>query len=330
MGEPVGDPAAVPQQEQLAAPDARVAAVAGAVVDQPEQRLVEPAVLGGERGEVGVVVLHLVDGHGELGGEPVRPGPGGVAGVPVGHEQGRGAVVEAEQLVGDPLVRGAAGERGEVADMRRDEGAPVAGQGHGVLQLGPGGEDDGVAPRGGNRDGQGCVPARAADRHGPPGRQPREDRVLDRDGDVAVVDEEQVRDAGEALERVDLPGAQRLPASVARGHDEHRRRPRRPVRPFGEEEVVQRGVGQQDAELAEAGGGRARGHGDETGASGRTGSSTIGRAGEVSTAAAPPTSTHRRAVARSRAMTANGCSGRRLRSRRAATARSDAASQARW
>ncbi|MEZ5192552.1 MAG: hypothetical protein R2734_08560 [Nocardioides sp.] len=69
MAEPLGAGAAVAEQEQLATPDGGVAAIAGAVEDQPEQRLVEPAVLGGQRGEVGVVVLHLQDRDAEPGGE---------------------------------------------------------------------------------------------------------------------------------------------------------------------------------------------------------------------------------------------------------------------
>ena len=73
--EPLRRPAAVAEEQQLATPDGGVAAVAGAVEDQPEEGLVEPAVLGGERGEVGVVVLHLVHRHAQLGGEPACPRP---------------------------------------------------------------------------------------------------------------------------------------------------------------------------------------------------------------------------------------------------------------
>ena len=68
-----------------------------------------------------------------------------------------------------------------------------------------------------------------------------------------------------------------------------------------------------------------------TAASGRRGSSTIGRAGLVSrAAAAASTSASSAAAARSAAMTANGLSSRCLRARSAATAGSQAASAARW
>ena len=96
----------------------------------------------------------------------------------------------------------------------------------------------------------------------------------------------------------------------------------------GQQQVVQRAVGQQHPELGQARRDRI-GHGR---APARRGASTIGRRGDVSAAAAtvvelaelaPPSS-------RSATITANGLSSRALRRRSSATAASSVASTARW
>ena len=73
------------------------------------------------------------------------------------------------------------------------------------------------------------------------------DGVVHVPDDGAVVDEEQIGDAAEAFEGFVLVGADRLVAQVAaRGHDgEPERR---------QEQVMQRGVGEHDAEVGVAGG----------------------------------------------------------------------------
>ena len=85
----------------------------------------------------------------------------------------------------------------------------------------------------------------------------------------------------------------------------------------GQQQVVQRRVGQHHPELADA---RARPPA-ATAAPGRRGSSTIGRAGDASSsAAASSTTASCRAAATSAAITANGLSSRCLRARSVATA----------
>ena len=74
--------------QELAAPDGAVVAVAGAVEGDPEDPAVaaEP-VLGHRRGDVGVVVLDLLDRSAV--GVVARPPAGAVGRVPVGGERGR-------------------------------------------------------------------------------------------------------------------------------------------------------------------------------------------------------------------------------------------------
>ena len=72
------------------------------------------------------------------------------------------------------------------------------------------------------------------------------DGVVHVPDDGAVVDEEKVGDAAEAFERFVLVGADRLVAQVAaRGHDREAER--------GQQQVMQRGVGEHDAEVGIAG-----------------------------------------------------------------------------
>ena len=199
-----------------------------------------------------VVVLDVVEGHPQVGGEDGGPGPGGVPGVQVGDDELRRRAVEAEQLRGRPLVCRPALEAAEVPDVRRDEPHAVAGEGEGVLDLGAGGEHDGVT---GQRHRQRREAAGTAHRHGRP-VAPAEDRVLAGHRDLAIVGDEDVRDGAESPHRVVVGEAQRFAGEVARGHDEHRRGSWRPVGQIGEEQVVQWRIGEHDTELVESGGHR--------------------------------------------------------------------------
>ena len=143
---------------------------------------------------------------------------------------------EVGEAVGERPVRG---QVLEVAVVRCDVGPPAAGEGERVLQLGA---DRQQRPRGRDRQRErlGRVPPAAPDDRRPSGDDPR-DRVVVAGPDLPVVDEERVGEAGEALRGVGIVGGQRLVGEVARGEDEGP--------PDGlEEEMVERGVGQEDPE----------------------------------------------------------------------------------
>ena len=159
------------------------------------------------------------------------------------------------------------------------------------------------------RPARGNVAARAAQDDGPAGDDPRH-RVVAARLDLAIVDQEEVGDAAEPLERLVVAIGDRLLGEVARGHH------------------------QGPVQLARAAGGGAA----CTAASGRPAgcaapprprdrpargarTSTIGRSTEVSSRALRLRHVgDLRAAARSRTITANGFSSRRLRSRRRRTA----------
>ncbi len=144
--------------------------------------------------------------------------------------------------------------------MRGDVGASAAGERERVLELRAHGKQ---GPRRRNRQRQrlGGVTARAADDRRPPGHHPR-DRVVVAGADLAVVEEERVGQAGQALGRVRVVGRQRLVGEIAgRQHDRpaHRRH----------EQVVERRVGQEDAHVAVLRDHRRRQRGTATAADGR-------------------------------------------------------------
>ncbi len=144
--------------------------------------------------------------------------------------------------------------------------------------------------------------------------------VVGPDVDGPVVGEERVGDTAQPVKRVLVAVGDRLVGDVSAG--QHQRAADR-----GEQQVVQRRVGQHDAELPVARRGR-RGDGRVRAPRAAARSAWPGWPAGPPRRRRPGTS--RRAAARSAAMTANGLSSRCLRARNAATASSEAASAARW
>ena len=230
--------------QQLAAPHRPVGAVPGAVVDGPDGGAAL-AVLGEDGRQVGVVVLD---------GDVLDA----LAGQRVGGRQ-----VVGVQVVGDDLrrhgeelleVRDALGEGAQrllvaqVADVVADPGARALGHAERALELGPAGQQPGGGER--ERERRGDVAARAA-QHERPAADGAHDRVVGARVDRAVVEQDVVGDAGQALARVVVAVGDRLVGHVAARHHERRRGVVR-------EQVVQRRVGQHHAELAAARGDRRR------------------------------------------------------------------------
>ena len=171
----------------------------------------------------------------------------------------------------------------QVADVGPDPGPSALGQAEGALELGAAGQHR--APR---RDRQrrarGDVAARAAQEHGPPAHGPQH-RVVRPRVDRAVVDQDEVGDGAEPLGHLLVAVHDGLVGDVPARHDEDRA-------DVGQEQVVQRRVGQHHAEV-----GRARGDRGRHPRARRRGASTMGRSGPASSAAsAAPSSTSSRAA----------------------------------
>src|SRR5207342_2028870 len=227
--------------QEFTAPDRAVGAVAGPVEGHPDHRPLF-AVVGQAGGDVRVVVLDAFGGQVQLervlGGQVLR--------VQVVRHDLR---VDVEQPA---EVLDALGERAQrlgvlqVPDVLRDKGVAPPGQAERVLQLGSAGQHGPREP-GGDGEGLGDVAAGAAEQHRAAAEAPGH-RVVGPDVDGPVVGQERV---GDALQRV--PGFvvavdDRLVGDVSAGQN-HRTGQR------GEQQVVQRGVGEHDAELAVARGG---------------------------------------------------------------------------
>ncbi len=202
--------------QELAAPDRAVGAVAGAVEGHPDDRAVRP-VVGQAGGDVRVVVLDAGQLHaGELGAGQLHAGQLGVSEILVRKiDRVLGGQVLGMQVVGDhlgpdveqpPEVLDPLGERAQrlgvlqVPDMVRHERVVLLGQAERVLQLGPAGQD-----RPGEPDAHAerfrHVAAGPPDHRLPAAEGPH-DRVVGPDLDRAVVGEERVCDPGEPLRRL--------------------------------------------------------------------------------------------------------------------------------
>ena len=222
--------------QDLAAPQRPVVAHPQAVVGDADERL-RDAVLGRARGDVCVVMLDRDPPPGRESGHRVLGGQ--VLGVEVVSDdlglQGQ-QPLQVRQPVGEGPVRG---QVLQVAVVRRDVGPAPAGQGEGVLQLGPHRQERPLR-RDRQRQRLRGVAAPAPDDRGPPRHDPA-DGVVVAGPDLAVVDEERVGKPGQALRRVGVVGGQRLVGEVAgRQHE-------RPA-DGGQQQVVERGVGQEDAQ----------------------------------------------------------------------------------
>ena len=133
---------------------------------------------------------------------------------------------------------------GEVPEVRREERAPPPGQADGALHLRAEPEDR-ARHREPQRHRLRRVPPRAAHRQFGAAVQP-DHRVLGAHVDRPVVGEEPVHQRAEPGRRVGVVHHDRLVGEVPAGQDE-----RHPE--LGGEQVVQRGVGEHDAEVAVAG-----------------------------------------------------------------------------
>ena len=176
----------------------------------------------------------------------------------------------------------------------------------------------------GQRDGQRCVSAGAPDRKFAVAHDAH-DGVVARDQDLPVMHQPAIGELRKPFQRIVVGVADRLTAEIARGHHQCGRAGLVAGQP--EEQRVQRGVGKHDAEV-----GIVRGHrvGDRGAVPARHQHDRPLCTGQQ--CALTPRRSRRcvRAVARSATITANGLSPRRFRVRSSATARSLAASQARW
>ena len=154
--------------------------------------------------------------------------------------------------------------------MVADPGPPALGEAEGVLELGAAGEQRRRLDR--QREARGHEAARAPhDQRAGTAAADRAQRPSRRSGlDRAVVEEEEVGDPAEPLERVVVAVGDRLVGDVAARH--HQRHAG-----VGEQQHVQRRVGEHHAEV-----GRDGATDGATGAAGRRRATTIGRSRPVS------------------------------------------------
>ncbi len=186
-----------------------------------------------------MVVLHAdAPALGELADRELRRE---VARVEVVDDPGR---LEIEQALEVSQVRfeGAVRQQVfEIAGVGSDVGAPAAGEGEGVLELGAHGEK-----RLGRRDRQveriRRVAAAAPDQALPPVDDSRH-RVVVAGADLAVVGQERVGDTRQPLQRLGVVRGQRFVGKVAARQDD------RPAQAL-EQQVVQRRVGQEQPHAA--------------------------------------------------------------------------------
>ena len=210
-------------------------------------------------------------------------------------------------------------ERLEVADVVADPRPRALGDAERALELRPAREQ--IAARGhGQRQRVGHEAARAPHQQRPPIGHGPQHRVVRARVDRAVVEEHEVGDRSQPLERVGVLVGDRLVGDVAARHHER-------LADVGEQQVVQRRVRQQHAEVGRARRDRRR-HRRVRRAAARARSAGRGRRAEPPPRRSAHTSS--RAAATSRTITANGLSSRCLRARSAATAVSFSARQARW
>ncbi|CCB78256.1 protein of unknown function [Streptantibioticus cattleyicolor NRRL 8057 = DSM 46488] len=238
----------VVREQHLAAPQRAVVAVAAAVEDDTDhrRRAVEARV-GHGGGHVRVVVLDEVE-RAPLG---VLPGPARrqVAGVPVGGEDPRPYPGQRGQVVQRAGERGGGGRPRQVAEVRGEPGGTPLGEAErGVVRPADG-------QRGRHRVGQldrlGHVTARPAQRLRLAVRAYAYHRVVAGHPDAAVVPQPGVGDAVEPVAGLGVVGDGWFAGPVAAG--DHQQPGAGRVTGEPEEQVVQRGVGQRDADVGAAG-----------------------------------------------------------------------------
>ncbi len=222
--------------EDFATPGCAVGAIAGAVEGNAEDASGE-MILGHAAGDVGVVMLDSDEVGVVLRAGPLR---GEIAGVEIVGDGGGVDFEDLLEVVDGLLEEVVGGEVFEVADVLAQEGVGASGEADGVLELASDGEDrrDGFA----ELDGGGNEASRATNELRA-GGEVLNDRVVAAEEDVAIVEEEEVGNGGEAGEGFAVVDGDGLFAEIGAGHDEGGEAG------VGEEQVVERGVGEEEAEV---------------------------------------------------------------------------------
>lgn len=245
-------------QQQFATPRLAIIAQADAVQRQADGGPVR-AVLGQHRSDVGVMVLHGDGGHGPFRRQfrPVARAEefrmqvvGDEPRLDVQHLPQMGHRLD-HRLTGGGVV--------EIAHMLGNEGFVTAGQAHGVLEVAAQRQHRRTAA--GELDGTRYVTPSTTNEllRWVIGGFGSHHRIITAHQDLAVVKEEGIGDAGEALQRHMVSDDQRLAAGVGAGHHQHQRlrlrEPGEPVGPAGrlvEQQVLQRRMGQHHAQPGES------------------------------------------------------------------------------
>ena len=236
---------AIVADKELAAPDRSVAPEAGAVESDADDRLLQ-AVLGHATGQVGVMMLHRNQPDSLVTGPTNRVSRRGVVGMKIVGDSSR-LDVECLLVQADVSLEGAEClVMVEVAHVVAEDRMVTAAQPEHPLQLTSDRENGDRAVRG-QSDRLRCVATGTADRHllacGDSSH-----RVVAADVDWPVVYQQHVRDRPQPLDRIlDLIG-DRLVRPVSAGHHQGH------VAQVMQEQMVQRRVGEHNAEVWVAGG----------------------------------------------------------------------------
>ncbi len=235
-------------KEDLAAPDGAVGAVAGAVEGEADDAIVlGHAVLHHDGREMGMVMLDQRDVASVL---LFGPPSGLVAGVGVGDDGRWVDAVHVVELAHRPLEGGQRLEAAHVADVLADPGRTTRGQAERVLQLTPHGEHRRHLE--GQADGEGGIAPGTPDGEDVTVTHPHH-RVVARHVDGPVVEQPGVRDVPEARPGVRILVADGLVGEVPARHDEHGQARGVVPRHLVEQEMMQRGVGEQEPDGRMAG-----------------------------------------------------------------------------
>ena len=205
-------------------------------------------MLGHDRDDVRVVVLHEYDVRGLGAWARLGPPPGLVAGVCVGDDARRFDLVHGGELRHRVLERHERLDAAHVADVLTHPRVAARSEAERVLELAADGESR--RDRDGQRDRQRRVAARPADRQLLTVDDPH-NGVVARHVDRAIVREPRVGDAAQSGARVGILERDRFVGEVAaRQHQDlgYRRRARRTIRPRREQQMVQRRVRQHHAD----------------------------------------------------------------------------------
>ena len=243
--------------EQFAAPDRAVGRDLAAIERQRKDRRVD-MVFCEHGGDVRVMVVHAEHRDAAL----ARHFGGKTAGVrilvQVVRDERRRNLEHLEQMKDRFLEEGAGGGVRQLADVLRDKGFLPACDAHGVLHLPADGEDRRPGMRQFDRARR--VAAAASDDLQTT-QSGQRDAVVAASDYVAVMDQEGVGNAGQALQGFDIVGRRRLAARVAARHQERERLCL--VEPLGaggtsrrfmEQQVMQRRHRQHGAEPGQPGG----------------------------------------------------------------------------